>query len=67
MSDKTKLKLIVQLIDNYYELFSSSDNASNAAHMASTLDAIFTIAWLNEDEEEGNKCSCSGECHNCVE
>ena len=68
MNDKTKLKLIIQLIDNYYEFFSCSDGTKDSAHMASTIDAIFTIAWFGEEGKDDCQCVKHGsECSNCIE
>lgn len=59
MSDKTKIALISQLIDNHYEFFSSSDDTKNSAALEVVLDAIFTILNFEGDEEEGCCCKCA--------
>ena len=62
MSDKTKLDLIRQMIDNHFEFFSSSDDAKNSAALEVLLDSIYTILYYDGDEkEEGcGGCSCHG-------
>lgn len=61
MSDKNKLGLVKQLIDNYYEFFSTTDDAKNGDRLEVVLDSIYTIlTWEDGADDNCGGCSCHG-------
>ena len=69
MTDTTKLKLIREMIDCFYDGYPGQCNDKRlAAAGEMTIGFIERILDFKDDEDaEGSTCKCSGECHNCVE
>ena len=71
MKAKTKIALINQMIDDYYEFLFTTDDAKNAATMETILSAISAIGRYDEPGEVAEEEKCCGghcgECHNSIE
>ncbi len=68
MTDTTKLKLIREMIDCFYEGYPGQNDKKLAAAGDTTIGFIERILDFEDDEgAKGGACKCSGECHNCVE
>lgn len=69
MTDRVKLDLIGTFVSHYYEFMGSTDDAKNLAALEAVVDIIDTIISYEDSNDtlDGSACSCSGECHNCLE
>ena len=65
MSDQCKIQIIEKMIENYYEFLFSEDPVCNSATLEALISDIDVV--LRYEPENAKACSCSGECHNCVE
>ena len=65
MSDECKIKIVRQMIQNYYEFLFSDDSVCNSATLEALISDIDVV--LGYEPENAKACSCSGECHNCLE
>ncbi len=48
MTDSVKLGLVKELVENYYDMFSSLDDARNGIALDVVLSCINTIVWFEE-------------------